>query len=148
MTPQFLLRKIIDLLPGILLCVAITLVALVLQAIEVHFAGEPYLEALVAAIAAALDAPGKLAGRHVIVTAGPWFTEPEDQHLAGVFAGLQPFGQLYQVPTRLPRYPDDEWGALLLSGAASVDGYDTRFDDVRRPGRGDRHRLYQVDLPP
>ncbi|MDI1344943.1 MAG: putative sulfate exporter family transporter [Pseudolabrys sp.] len=45
-----MLRKILDLLPGVLLCVAITIVALVLQAIEVHFAGEPYLEALVAAI--------------------------------------------------------------------------------------------------
>lgn len=45
-----MLRKILDRLPGVLLCVAITIVALVLQAIEVHFAGEPYLEALVAAI--------------------------------------------------------------------------------------------------
>ena len=45
-----MLRKILDLLPGVLLCVAITFVALVLQAIEVYFAGEPYLEALVAAI--------------------------------------------------------------------------------------------------
>jgi uncharacterized integral membrane protein (TIGR00698 family) len=45
-----MLRKILDLLPGVLLCVAITVVSLALQAIEVHFAGEPYLEALVAAI--------------------------------------------------------------------------------------------------
>ena len=45
-----MLRPVLDRLPGILLCVAITIVALVLQAIEVHFAGEPYLEALVAAI--------------------------------------------------------------------------------------------------
>lgn len=45
-----MLRKILDPLPGVLLCVAITIVALALQAIEVYFAGELYLEALVAAI--------------------------------------------------------------------------------------------------
>ena len=38
------------LLPGMLLCVAITVAAMALQAIEVHFAGEAYLEALVLAI--------------------------------------------------------------------------------------------------
>jgi uncharacterized integral membrane protein (TIGR00698 family) len=36
--------------PGILLCIAITIVAVVLQAVEVHFAGHAYLEALVLAI--------------------------------------------------------------------------------------------------
>jgi uncharacterized integral membrane protein (TIGR00698 family) len=35
---------------GILLCIAITIVAIVLQAVEVHFAGQTYLEALVLAI--------------------------------------------------------------------------------------------------
>jgi uncharacterized integral membrane protein (TIGR00698 family) len=38
------------LLPGILLCVAITIAALLLEAIEVHVASEAYLEALVIAI--------------------------------------------------------------------------------------------------
>jgi uncharacterized integral membrane protein (TIGR00698 family) len=38
------------LVPGILLCVAITVAAMLLQGIEVHFAGQPYLEALVLAI--------------------------------------------------------------------------------------------------
>ncbi len=37
-------------LPGILLCIAITIAATLLQAIEVRFAGQPYLEALVIAI--------------------------------------------------------------------------------------------------
>ena len=37
-------------LPGILLCVAITLAATLLQAIEVKLVGQPYLEALVLAI--------------------------------------------------------------------------------------------------
>src|ERR1700744_437707 len=37
------------LLPGVLLCVAITLVAMLLERIEVFFVGQPYLEALVAA---------------------------------------------------------------------------------------------------
>jgi uncharacterized integral membrane protein (TIGR00698 family) len=36
--------------PGILLCIAITIVAIVLQAVEVRFAGQTYLEALVLAI--------------------------------------------------------------------------------------------------
>ena len=39
-----------NLLPGLLLCVAITLAAMLLERIEVHFAGEAYLEALVLAI--------------------------------------------------------------------------------------------------
>ena len=37
-------------LPGVLLCVAITIAATLLQAIEAHYAGQPYLEALVLAI--------------------------------------------------------------------------------------------------
>ena len=36
--------------PGILLCIAITIVAIALQAVEVYFAGQTYLEALVLAI--------------------------------------------------------------------------------------------------
>jgi uncharacterized integral membrane protein (TIGR00698 family) len=38
------------LLPGVILCVAITVAALLLQAVEVHLAGQPYLEAIVLAI--------------------------------------------------------------------------------------------------
>jgi uncharacterized membrane protein YadS len=38
------------LLPGILLCTAITVAATLLEAVEVHFLGEPYLESLVLAI--------------------------------------------------------------------------------------------------
>jgi len=38
------------LLPGIILCIAITAAATLLQAVEVQFAGQPYLEALVLAI--------------------------------------------------------------------------------------------------
>jgi uncharacterized integral membrane protein (TIGR00698 family) len=38
------------LLPGAALCIAITVAAMLLQGIEVHFAGQPYLEALVLAI--------------------------------------------------------------------------------------------------
>jgi uncharacterized integral membrane protein (TIGR00698 family) len=46
------MRKIVPLhlLPGLALCVAITAVAMLLQVVEVHFAGHPYLEALVLAI--------------------------------------------------------------------------------------------------
>jgi uncharacterized integral membrane protein (TIGR00698 family) len=46
--------KVIDhlknLLPGIVVCIAVTAAAMLLQAVEVHFAGQPYLEALVLAI--------------------------------------------------------------------------------------------------
>ena len=38
------------LLPGTGLCIALTAVAMLLQTVEVHFAGQPYLEALVLAI--------------------------------------------------------------------------------------------------
>jgi uncharacterized integral membrane protein (TIGR00698 family) len=45
-----LIEKLHRLLPGILLCVAITVVAILLQAVEVHFVGQAHLEALVLAI--------------------------------------------------------------------------------------------------
>ncbi|MDT5013674.1 MAG: hypothetical protein QOH57_5291, partial [Mycobacterium sp.] len=32
----------------------------------------------------------------MIVAPGPWFTEPQDVRLGGVFAGLQPYGRLYE----------------------------------------------------
>ncbi len=43
-------RASIRLLPGFLLCLAVTVCATLLQAVEVRLAGEPYLEALVLAI--------------------------------------------------------------------------------------------------
>jgi uncharacterized integral membrane protein (TIGR00698 family) len=45
-----LIEHLHRLLPGVLLCIAITIVAILLQAVEVHFAGQTYLEALVLAI--------------------------------------------------------------------------------------------------
>jgi uncharacterized membrane protein YadS len=45
-----LIGRLHRLLPGILLCVAITGVAILLQAVEVYFVREAYLEALVLAI--------------------------------------------------------------------------------------------------
>jgi uncharacterized integral membrane protein (TIGR00698 family) len=45
-----LIERAIRLLPGILLCVAVTVVAMLLERVEVGFAGQPYLEALVIAI--------------------------------------------------------------------------------------------------
>jgi uncharacterized membrane protein YadS len=45
-----LIEKLYRLLRGILLCVAITVVAILLHAVEVHFVGQAYLEALVLAI--------------------------------------------------------------------------------------------------
>src|SRR5580700_3533696 len=47
---MFLIQKSLRLLPGLALCIAITITAIRLQAIEVYFVGQPYLEALVLAI--------------------------------------------------------------------------------------------------
>ncbi len=47
-----------------------------------------------------------------------------DQSQGGDFAALRPFGQLYEVPTRLAGHPDVDWGALELSGdTAARDTY-------------------------
>jgi uncharacterized integral membrane protein (TIGR00698 family) len=45
-----LIEHVSRLLPGILFCIALTVAAILLQAVEVHFVGHPYLEALVLAI--------------------------------------------------------------------------------------------------
>jgi uncharacterized integral membrane protein (TIGR00698 family) len=45
-----LIDRAARLLPGLAVCAAITLIAVLLQDIEVHFTGQPYLEALVLAI--------------------------------------------------------------------------------------------------
>jgi uncharacterized integral membrane protein (TIGR00698 family) len=45
-----LIDSVNRLLPGVLLCVALTIVAIALQMVEVHFVGHAYLEALVLAI--------------------------------------------------------------------------------------------------
>jgi uncharacterized integral membrane protein (TIGR00698 family) len=45
-----LIEQLYRLLPGVLLCIAITGVAMLLEAVEAHFVGQAYLEALVLAI--------------------------------------------------------------------------------------------------
>jgi uncharacterized integral membrane protein (TIGR00698 family) len=45
-----LIEQLYRLLPGVLLCLGVTGVAILLQAVEVHFVGQAYLEALVLAI--------------------------------------------------------------------------------------------------
>jgi uncharacterized integral membrane protein (TIGR00698 family) len=45
-----LIDRVNRLLPGVLLCVALTIFAIALQMVEVHFVGQAYLEALVLAI--------------------------------------------------------------------------------------------------
>jgi arabinosyltransferase B len=47
-----------------------------------------------------------------------------DQSQGGDFAAIRPFGQLYEVPTRLAGHPDVDWGALQLSAdTAARDAY-------------------------
>ena len=48
--PMNVIDQLQRLLPGIVLCVAITIGALLLQWVEVRLVGQPYLEALVLAI--------------------------------------------------------------------------------------------------
>jgi arabinosyltransferase C len=58
-----------------------------------------------------------------------------DQRQGGDFAALRPFGQLYEVPTRLAGHPDVDWGALELSGdTAARDAYTRVLHPVRRNG--------------
>ncbi|MGO9948145.1 MAG: YeiH family protein, partial [Steroidobacteraceae bacterium] len=45
-----LIDQLRELLPGVVLCIAITIAALLLQGVEVRFAGQAYLEALVLAL--------------------------------------------------------------------------------------------------
>ena len=39
-----------------------------------------------------------------------------DQSTGGDFAAIRPFGQLYEMPTRLAGHPEVDWGVLELSG--------------------------------
>ena len=45
-----MIERVLHLLPGLILCVAVTVVSILLERVEVGFAGQPYLEALVLAI--------------------------------------------------------------------------------------------------
>ncbi|MGH3771802.1 MAG: arabinosyltransferase C-terminal domain-containing protein, partial [Pseudonocardiaceae bacterium] len=47
---------------------------------------------------------------------GPLSSITTGQAQGGDFAALRPFGQLYEVPTRLAGHPDVDWGTLELSG--------------------------------
>jgi len=58
-----------------------------------------------------------------------------DQSQGGDFAAIRPFGQLYEVPTRLAGHPDVDWGALQLSADPSARDAYTRTLSVRS---GDR----------
>ena len=47
-----------------------------------------------------------------------------DQVTGGDFAAIRPFGQLYEVPTRLAGHPELDWGAVELFGdTAARDAY-------------------------
>ncbi|MBV9651580.1 MAG: arabinosyltransferase domain-containing protein [Pseudonocardiales bacterium] len=43
-----------------------------------------------------------------------------DQGQGGVFAGLRPFGELRDIPTRLAGHPEIDWGAVQLSSARNT----------------------------
>jgi arabinosyltransferase B len=63
-----------------------------------------------------IEAPRRLDQLSAILTT--------DQSRGGDFAALRPFGQLYEVPTRLDGHPDVDWGALEFSGdTAAQDAY-------------------------
>lgn len=84
----------------------------------------------------------------LVVAPGPWFTQPTDQQIGGVFAGLVPYGGLHEVTTRLAGHPDIHWGTLLLvSEWARQDAYRRRNVDIQRFGHEEGRREYQAELP-
>jgi arabinosyltransferase B len=84
----------------------------------------------------------------VILAPGLWPPAEINQKIGGDFAALVPYGRLYEVSARLAGHPDIDWGTLLVSADSSAqDAYQLRISGVRRPGHGDRDRLYQVQLP-
>lgn len=87
--------------------------------------------------------------RALIVASGPWFTQPSDQRIGGVFAGLVAYGGLHEVATRLAGNPDIDWGRVLLtSGWAHQDAYQRRSVGIQRSGHEEGRRVYQAQLPP
>ncbi|MDP9168613.1 MAG: hypothetical protein M3O32_21530, partial [Actinomycetota bacterium] len=97
------------------------------------------------------DIPGVDAGlaqtpRAVIESPRPRMAEDRDQRIGGTFAGLVPFGRLYEVPTRLIGHPELEWGALLLSGNPdSPDSYQRSTVRVRQWGHDSQSALTAGD---
>ncbi|MFN2478708.1 MAG: arabinosyltransferase domain-containing protein [Pseudonocardiaceae bacterium] len=68
-----------------------------------------------------------------------------DQSQGGDFAAIRPFGQLYEVPTRLAGHPDVDWGSLQLSAdAAAQDAYQRGTTHVPFSRYGDISGLYRA----
>lgn len=77
------------------------------------------------------------APRALIEEPVPWSIAATDQTIGGSFAGLVPFGKLFEVPTQIVGHPEIDWGTLRLTGDdASPDGYDAA--SRAHPGRGMR----------
>jgi arabinosyltransferase C len=57
-----------------------------------------------------------------------------DPTQGGVFAGLRPFGELHDIPTRLAGHPDIDWGTLQLN--VTRDTYLSRQGDISGSNRG------------
>jgi len=82
-------------------------------------------DALAATPAVVIEAPRRF-GRLSAVT-----TDPTQ---GGVFAGLRPFGELHDIPTRLAGHPDVDWGTLQLN--TTRDTYLARHGDISGSNRG------------
>ncbi len=84
--------------------------------------------------------------RAVIESPRPRMAEDRDPTIGGTFAGLVPFGRLYEVPTRLIGHPEIDWGALLLSGDTDApDTYQRATIRVRRWGHDAQSTLTAGD---
>lgn len=77
--------------------------------------------------------------RAVIESPRPWLTEDRRRDAGGVFAALDVFDALHEIPSRLVGHPDVDWGSIQLSGGRGFDARDTYVRTVTRtqvPGIG------------
>ncbi|MBB2989496.1 arabinosyltransferase C [Mycolicibacterium iranicum] len=60
----------------------------------------------------------------VIDSPRPWLTEDRDEDVGGVFAGLDAFVPLNEIPSRLAGHPEVDWGSVKVRGdTAAPDAY-------------------------
>jgi arabinosyltransferase C len=88
------------------------------------------------------DVPTVTAGvartpRTVIDSPRPHLTEDRKADIGGVFAALDVFGDLHEIPSRLVGHPDVDWGSILVSGdTAGPDAYRRTVSHTLVPGIG------------
>jgi arabinosyltransferase C len=72
----------------------------------------------------------------VVESPRPHLTEDRKTDIGGVFAGLDTFGRLHEVPSRLVGHPELDWGAVLVSDGAVRDAYQRAESETLVTGIG------------